>query len=164
MWELDHKESWVPRNWCFWIVVLKTLESILNSKEIKPVNPNGTQLWIFIGRTDAEVEAPILRPPDAKSRLVGEDHDARKDWGQEEKGWHRTRWLDGIPDSMDMGLSKLGRWWRTGRPGALQSMGSRRVGHDWATKEQTRTSGCHPKRLSPLVWRKGNTPTLSVGM
>ena len=83
----DHKEGWVLRNWCFWIVVLKkTLESPLDSEEIKPVNPNENQPWIFIGRTDAEAEAPILCPSDARSRLIGKDPDAGKDWSQEEKG------------------------------------------------------------------------------
>ena len=87
MWVLDHKESWVPKNWCFWTVVLdKTLESPMNCKEIKPVNPKGNQSWIFIGRTDAEAEAPILRPPDVKNWLIGKDPDAGKDWRQEEKG------------------------------------------------------------------------------
>ena len=87
MWELDYKESWVPKNWCFWIVVLeKTLQSPLDSKEVKPVNPKGNQSWIFIGRTDAEAEAPILWPPDVKSRLIGKDPDSGKDWNQEEKG------------------------------------------------------------------------------
>ena len=87
MWELDHKEGWALKNWCFWTVVLKkTLESPLNSKEIKPVNPKGNQPWVFTGRTDAEAEAPILWPPDAKSQLTGKHPDARKDWGQKEKG------------------------------------------------------------------------------
>ena len=87
MWQLDHKESWEPNNWCFWTVVLeKTLESPLKCKEIKPVNPKGNQSWIFIGRTDAEIEAPILPSPDAKNWLTGKDPDARKDWRQEEKG------------------------------------------------------------------------------
>ena len=87
MWELDRKEGWAQKNWCFRIVVLeKTLESPLDSKDIKPVNPKGNQPWIVIGRTDAEAEAPILWPPDGKSRLIGKDPDAGKDWGQEEKG------------------------------------------------------------------------------
>ena len=89
MWELDHKEGWAPKNWCFQTVVLqKTLESPLDCKEIQPVNPKGIQSWIFIGRIDAEAEAPILWPPDAKrpfSRVTGKDPDAGKDWGQEEK-------------------------------------------------------------------------------
>ena len=85
MWELDLKESWVPKNWYFWIMVLeKTLENLLNFKEIKPDNPKGNQFWIFIGRTDAE--APTLWPPDVKNWLIGKDLDAGKDWGQEEKG------------------------------------------------------------------------------
>ena len=84
MWDLDHKEGWAPKNWCFRTVVLeKTLESPLDTKDIKPVNPRGNHLWLFIGRTDAEAEVPILWPPDAKSWLIGKDPDAGKDWGQE---------------------------------------------------------------------------------
>ena len=87
MWELDHKEGWALKNWCFWTVVFeKTFESPLDCKEIKPVNPKGNQPWIFIRKTDAEAEAPILRPPDVKNLLNGKDADAGKDWGQEGKG------------------------------------------------------------------------------
>ena len=87
MWVLDYKESWVPKNWCFWIVVLeKTLESPLDSKEIQPVPPKGNQSWIFIGRTDAEAETPILWLCDAKNWLIGKDPDAGKEWRWEEKG------------------------------------------------------------------------------
>ena len=102
MWDLGYKESWTPKNWCFWTVVLeKTLESPLDCKEIQPVHPEGNQSWVLIGRTDVEVETPILWPPDAKSWLIWKDPDAGKDWGQEEKGttedemtgWHH--WLDG---------------------------------------------------------------------
>ena len=101
--ELDHKKDWTPKNWCFQTVVLeKTLENLLDSKEIKPVNPKGNKPWIFIGRTDAE--APILWSPDANSQLIGKDPDAEKDWGQEEKG---MRWLDGITNSSDMSMSEL---------------------------------------------------------
>jgi len=86
MWELDHKEDWMPKNWCFWIVVLEeTLKSPLDGKEIKPINPKGNQLWIFIGRTDAEAEVPILWPPDAKNWLIGKDPDPGKDWVQEKE-------------------------------------------------------------------------------
>ena len=85
--ELDYKESWVPKNWCFWTVVLeKTLESPLDCKEIQPVHPKGDQPWLIIGRTDAEAETPVLWPPDGKSWLIGKDPDAQKDWRQEEKG------------------------------------------------------------------------------
>ena len=93
MWELDHKESWVPKNRCFWIVVLeKTLEKPLDCKEIKPVNPQGNQSWIFIGRTDAEAEAPILWPPDPKNWLIWKNPDAGKDWREEEKGTDDRAW------------------------------------------------------------------------
>ena len=86
MWELGHKDGWAPTNWCIWIVVLeKTLESLLDSKEIQSVHPKGSQSWLFIGRIDADAEAPILWPPDAKSQLIGKDPEAGKDWGQEEK-------------------------------------------------------------------------------
>ena len=87
MWELDHEESWIQKNWCFQTVVLeKTLENPLDGKEIQPVNPKGNKSWIFIGRTDTEAEAPVLWPPDAKSWLIWKYSNARKDWGQEEKG------------------------------------------------------------------------------
>ena len=87
MWGLDHKESWVLKNWCFWIVVLeKTLESLLVFKEIKPDNPKGNQSWISIGKTDAKAKAPIRWPPDVKNWLIGKDPDAGKDWRQKEKG------------------------------------------------------------------------------
>ena len=102
MWELDYKESSVKKNWCFWTVVLeKTLESPLDCKETKPVNPKGNQSWIFIKRTDAEAEAPILWPPDAKSWLIRKDPDAGKDWRLEEKGTREDKmvgwqhWLNG---------------------------------------------------------------------
>ena len=128
MWGLDHKESWVPKNWCFWNVVLeKILKTPLACKKIKPVNPQGNQSWIFIGRTDAEAETPILWPPDAKNWLTGEDADAgKKIEGGRRRGRHRMRWLQGITDSMDMSLSKLkfACWWCTGKPSVLQSMGS----------------------------------------
>ena len=131
--ELDHKEGWMPKNWCFWTVMLeKTPESPLDCKEIQPVNPKGNWSWIFIGRTEAEAETPILWPPDAKNWLIGKDpDDAGKDWKQEEKGmtedemvgWHH--WLNGH----EFWVSS-GSWWWTGKPGVLQSMGSQRVRHN----------------------------------
>ena len=108
MWKLDYKESWAPKNWCFLIVVLeKTLQSPVDCKEIKSVNPKGNQFWIFIGRADAEAETSILWPPNAKNWLIWKDPDAGKDWRQKKKGWQRMSWLDGITDSMDMSLIKL---------------------------------------------------------
>ena len=87
MWELDYNESWAPKNWCFWTVVLeKALESPLDCKKIQPVHPKGNQSWIFIGKSDAETDTPILWPPDAKNQLIGQDPEAGKDWRQEKKG------------------------------------------------------------------------------
>ena len=121
LWELDHKEGWVPKSCCFPAVVLgKTLESPLDCREIQPVHPKGNQPWIFLGRTDAEAEAPILWKPDMKShwkrswcwekaiwKATGKDLHAGKDWGQEEKGETEDEMLNGITDSMEMRLSKL---------------------------------------------------------
>ena len=108
MWELDNKENWWPKNWCFWRLVLeKTLESPLDCKEIQPVNPKGDQSWIFIGRTDAEAETPILWPPDEKSWLIGKPLMLRKIEGRRKRGRQRMRWLDSITNSMAMSLSKL---------------------------------------------------------
>ena len=107
MWKLNHKESWVPKNWCFWTMVLKkTLESHLNYKEIKSVYPKGNQSWIFLGSIDAEAETPILWPPDMKNWLTGKDLGAGKIEGKKRRQ-QRMRLLDGITDSMDMGFSGL---------------------------------------------------------
>ena len=115
MWELEHEEGWVLKNWCLQIVVLEeTLESPSDCKEIKSVSPKGNQSWIFFGKTD--VEAPRLWPPNVKSQLIGKDPDAGKDRKQKEKGVARIRWLDSITDSMDMNLSKL--WERVDNRGA----------------------------------------------
>ena len=124
-WELDYKESWVVKNWCFWTVVLKSLESPLDCKEIQPVPPKGDQSWAFIGRTDVEVETPILLPSDVKNWLIGKDPDAGKDWRQEEKGttedeivrWHHWLnghgfgWTPGVGDGQG-GLACCGSWGR----------------------------------------------------
>ena len=130
-----YKESWVPRNWCFWTVVLeKTLESPLDCKEIQPVHPKGDQSWVFFGRTDAKAETPVLWPPHVKSWLIGKDPDAGRDWGQKEKGttedemagWHHgldgceCEWTPGVGDGQG-GLGCCNSWGHT-------------VGHDWATE------------------------------
>ena len=104
MWELEYKESWTPKNWCFWTVVLKTLP--LDCKEIQPVHPKRNQSWIFIGRTDVEAETPILWPPYAKRWLIRKDPDSGKDWRQKKK-WTEDETMDGITNSMDMHLSRL---------------------------------------------------------
>ena len=126
MWELDCEESWAPKNWCFWTVVLeKTLESPLDCKEIQPVHSKGDQPWVFLGRTDAEAETPVLWPPHAKSWLVGKDSYAGRDWGQEEKGmtedemagWHHWlgghefEWTPGVGDGQG-GLACCNSWGR----------------------------------------------------
>ena len=108
MGELDHKESWAQKNWCFWTVVLdKILKSPLDCKEIKPVNPKGNQSWIFIGKTDATAEISLLWPPDAKNWLIGKDPDVGKIEGRRRRQQQRMRWLDNVTDLMDMSLSKL---------------------------------------------------------
>ena len=132
MWELDCEESWAPKNWCFWTVVLeKTLESPLDCKKTQPVHPKGDQSWVFLGRIDAEAETPILWPSHAKSWLIGKDPDAGRNRGQEEKGmtedemagWHH--WLDGH-----------GFEWTLGAGDGLGGLAycNQRVGHDWATE------------------------------
>ena len=107
MWELDYEESWAPKNWCFWTVVLKTLKSPLDCKEIQLVHSKGDQSWIFTGRTDTEVETPIFWPPDAKSWLIGKDSDAGRDWGQEEKGTTKDEMAGWRHRLDDVSLSEL---------------------------------------------------------
>ena len=135
MWELYCEESWMPKNWCFWTVVLEeTHESPLDCTKIQPVHPKGNLSWVFIGRTDAETETPVLWPPHAKSWLIGKDPDAGRDWGQEEKG--TTEW-DGwmaSPTRWTWVWVNSRSWWWTGRPGVLRSLGLWRVRHDLATE------------------------------
>ena len=135
MWELDFKESWALKNWCFWTVVLeKTLESPLDCKEIQPVYPKGDQTWVFIGGTDVEAETSILWPPDAKSWLIWKDPDAGKDWGQEEKGmtedemigWHHRLYGHEFEQAQDLVMDREA--WQA----AVHE--SQRVRHNWATE------------------------------
>ena len=134
MWELDCEESWVPKNWCFWTVVLeKILESPLDCKEIQPVHPKGDQSWVFFGRNDAKAETPVLWPPYVKSWLT-EKTLMLGGTGGRRRGGQRMRWLDGITNSIDVIWVNSRSWWWTGRPGVLRFMGSQRIGHDWANE------------------------------
>ena len=147
MWELDHKEGWVPKNQCFWTVVLKkTLESPLDCKEIQPVHPKGNQSWIVIGRTDTEADTPILRPPNVKNGFTGKDPDAGKDWRPKEKGmtedeiagWHH--WLDGRESEST--------------PGVGDGQGGLACCDSWRAKSQTRLSD-----WTELSWTSCETPS-----
>ena len=150
-------ESWAPKNWCFWTVVLeKTPESPLDCKEIQPVHPKGDQSWVFIGRTDAEAETPTLWPPDAKSWLIGKDPDAGKDWGQEMGttedemvGWHLQ--LSGVAPGVGDGQGGLAC--------CLVYVGSQRVGQAWAT-EQNLVAKLHLTLATP--WTVACQPPLSM--
>ena len=151
MWELDHKEGSVLKNWCVRTVVLeKSLESPLDCKEIKPVNLKGNQHWIFIRRTEIAAEVPILWPPDGKGWLIGKDPNARKDWRQEKKGmtedemvgWHHWLNEDEFEQTQEMVFP--------GKLGVLKSMGSQRVRQSWAT-EQQQSITCESFLLSFLI-------------
>ena len=146
MWELDHKEAWTLKNWCFWTVVLeKTLESPLDSK-IQPVHPKGNQLWIFIGRTDAEAEAPILWPVDSLENTL-----VLRAGGEEGNGGWET-WM--VPPIQGTWVWANSRRWSTRKPGALQSMGWQRVGHNWVTElNWNEQSNCIYK-ISLLLFNK----------
>ena len=131
MWNLDHKKGWALKNWCFQTVVLdKTLECPLAGKEIQPVNPKGNRSWIFIGRADAEAEAPILWAPEAKSRYSGKDSDVGKDRRQEEKGATENE-MTGWHHQLDAWWASFRNWWWTGKPGMLKSMYSELDMTEW---------------------------------
>ena len=161
MWDLDHEDGWVPKNWCFLTVVLeKTLESPLDCKEIQSVHPKGDQSWVFIGRTDVEAETPILWPPDAKSWLTGKNPDAGKDCGQEmgatedeTVGWHH--WLNGHEFEQTPGDSE-----GPGKLGVLQSMGSQRVRHDFVAEE---LRGSKHTWYKEFVWNRSSGILYSQG-
>ena len=172
MWELDHKEGWVLKNWCFWIVLDKTLESPLDCKEIKPVHPKGNQSWIIIGRTVAEAETPILWPPDAKSWLIGKDPDAGKDWRQKEKRAAEDEMVREHHWLMGMNLSKLQEIvsnreaWHAAVHGVTKSWTQLR---DWTmttnqeikadlSKEKPRTRWLHRKKFSKTFKKYTNPP------
>ena len=147
MWELDYKESWVPKNWCFWTVVLeKTLESPMDCKEIQLVHPKGNQSWIFIGRTDAEAETPVPWPPHAELthwKLINPSWcwEGLGAGGEgDDSGW--DGWMASPTQWMWVWVNS-GSWWWTGRPGVLQSMGLQRVGHDWAELNWTEVRYCY---------------------
>ena len=135
--ELDHKKGWAPKNQCFWIVVLeRTLESPLDSKEIKPVNAKWNQSWIFTTRTDADTEAKIHWPPDGKANPLEKTLMLGKIEGRRRRGWQRTRWLDSVTDLMDMSLSKLWKMVKDREAWHASVHRLQRAGHDWATKQQ----------------------------
>ena len=137
LFSINHKYGWAPKNWRFWTVVLKkTLESPLDCKEIKPVNPKGNQSWIFIGRTDAEAEAPILWPPDAKSWLFRKDPDAGKDWRREEKQTTEDRTLVWHHRFNGLSLSKLQEVEKDREAWCASVQGLKRVRHDWETEQE----------------------------
>ena len=173
MWELDCEESWAPKNWCFWTVVLeKTLESPLDCKEIQPVHPKADQSWVFIGRTDAEAETPIVWPPHVKSWLIGKDPDAERDWGQEEKGtteyemagWHHGldghefEWTLGVGDGQG-GLACCNSWGRKELDSTewlnWTELNSQRLGNShvitWMSESVNTKDGLCPPS-SPVYW------------
>ena len=159
MWELDHKEGWVLKNWCFWTRVLgKTLESPLDCRDTQLVHPEGNQSWMFIGRTDAEAEIRIFWPPDVKSWLIWKDPDAGKDWRREAKG--TTGWDGWMASLTQWTWVWVGSrsWWWTGRPGVLQSTGAQSWTwlSKWTVLNWTRQKNCAPKTIR-CWWNKEDT-------
>ena len=164
MWELEYKETWALKNWCFWTVVLeKTLESPLDYKEIQSVNSKGNRPWIFIGRTDAEAEAPILRLLDVKNWPIIKDPDAEKDWRQEEKrttedemvGWHQ--WLNGHEFEPVLGVGDGQRSLACCSPQGLRAAVTEPTGHDWVTELNTDNQrrshrGEKKNTYTPIIW------------
>ena len=155
MWELDCEESWAPKNWCFWTVVLeKTLESPLDCKEIQPFHSEGDQSWDFFGGNDAEAETPVLWPPHVKSWLTGKDSDAGRDLGAggegEGRGW--DGWMASLTRWRWVWVNSRSLWW-TGRLGVLRFMGLQRVRHDWVTELNWLSPSCPS---SSHLWSRDN--------
>ena len=137
------------------MVLEKTLVSLLDCKEIQPVHPKGDRSWVFIGKTDAEAETPILWLPHMKSWLIGKDPKLEGVGGRRRRGWQRMRWLNGIPTRWTWVWVNSGSWWWTGRPGVLRFMGSRRVGQDWATELNWTELSWISERIIPTVSGEG---------
>ena len=166
MLELNYKESWALKNWCFWTVVLeKTLESPLDCKEIQPVHPKGAQSWVFIGRTDVEAETPILWSPDAESRLIW-----KKPWFWErwkaggevdDRGW--DGWM-ASPTQWTWVWVNSGSWWWTGRPGVLWFMELQRVRQDWATELNWTEEVCYSYEEIFLAIFIRNKPIVTINL
>ena len=136
IWELDHKEGWIPKNWCFWSMVLEKTPTPQTAKRSNQSILKEIKSWIFIGRTDAEAETWLLGPSDAKNWLIIKDSDTGKDWRWEEKGTTEDEMVGWYHRLNGQVWTSFGRWWRAGRPGMLQSMGLQRVGRDWVAEQQ----------------------------
>ena len=152
MWEVDHKEGWVLKNWCFWTVMLeKTLESPLDCKEIQTVNPKGNQPWIFTGRIGAEAEAPVLGHLTGRANSLEKTSMLEKTEGTSRRGRQRMRWLMASPTQWTWVWASCWRWWRSGKPGVLQSMESQKVGHNWMTEQRNTLFRLKPLSIALLL-------------